>query len=193
MSYNEGKNWARIILGILDYNNWRKWCTRNAMFYPKNIYLWPINFIAKWEKCLCDPVDGNKSITKHLHLFSCQNVQIPCIWVCRLFHISNHVYANNSFKILNIQCSIECSMWAQRSSLNEHKKIFNFVQNNILNVHAQFIFPWQLMIGVNTLTWAPKTTKHDHFPLWSIFTHSTRCTANVPIHISWRINLSINR
>ena len=37
------------------------------------------------------------------------------------------------------------------------------------DVHANFAFEWQPLIGVNTLTWTPNTQKHDHFPLDKFF------------------------
>ena len=47
----------------------------NAMFYPLKMTLDQSNSPGKRVKCLCDPLDGNNSIIKHPHKFSCQNVQ----------------------------------------------------------------------------------------------------------------------
>ena len=51
---------------------------------------------------------------------------------------------------------------------------------------------WQPLIGVNTLTWAPNTTKkHYHFPLWHFFSHILSISKWHNSHVLW-VDLHVN-
>ena len=63
-------------LDFLIITNARSDAQENAMFYPPKDTFGQSNSLGKWAKCSCDPLDGNNSTIKHLHWFSCQNVQI---------------------------------------------------------------------------------------------------------------------
>ena len=91
----------------------------------------------------------------------------------RWSHNSNHIYAKNRLKLVSHPMLNLDHQYKHKGFFYMNINIyFTFVKINIINVHAKFVFEWPTLIGVNILTWAPNTTKHDHFPLWHFFPHS---------------------
>ena len=100
----------------------------------------------------------------------------------RWSHNSNHIYAKNCLKLVSHPMLNLDHQYKHKGFFYMNINIyFTFVKINIINVHAKFVFEWPTLIGVNTLTWAPNTTKHDHFPLWHSFRIqlSSNCIAHM--------------
>ena len=73
-------------------------------------------------------------------------------------------------KIENVQMIDWMVHMSTKAILHEHHKHISLITTrNIINVHANFILECQPLIGVNTLTWAPNTTKTKPLPTMSLF------------------------
>jgi hypothetical protein len=59
-----GHEWS---FGLLEYNSWRKQCTRKCHVLSPKFTFDPSNSLEKWVECLCEPLDANNSIVEHLH------------------------------------------------------------------------------------------------------------------------------
>ena len=73
--------------------------------------------------------------------------------VCKVSHISNHIYAKNPLNNIlcqNIKLNGRCEH-KDHFCMNIQKKL-TFTKINIFDVHAKFALKWQTLIGVNTLT-----------------------------------------
>ena len=190
----------RFILTILKHGRWailrRKWAwitliivglqqlkegmhKRMTCFYSPNKTFDQSESHGKWVECLCDPPDGDNSTLGHLHKFSCWNVQTTigqprAFGVRKLSHIFDHIHAKNSNKI--IECpNVTINAWCEHKGrfYTNIKDYFTFTKINIAIVHAKFAREWQSLIGVNTLTQAPNTTKMWLLPHFgSFFPHS---------------------
>ena len=138
---------------------------KNAMFYPPKKVFGPPNSLGKWVECSCDPLDKNNSIMKHLHKFSCQNVEPQwaiqlAFGVCTLSHISNHIYAKNqSHQMLNLDRQCKHKGW----SYTIIKIYFTFTKTNIL------VFIQSLYLSGHH--WLESTPSHE-FPIQQNMTTS---------------------
>jgi hypothetical protein len=156
---------------------------------PKITTFDPSHSLEQWMECLCDPLDGNNSITEHLNKFSCQSVQTtirepPCLWSMYVWlsRIFNHKYVENS--------SLKECPYVKLSNLCEHKghfymnikTYFILTSMNINDVYAKFALKWQPLVKVNILAWTPYTTKKWPLPTFMFFytfQSSPNCTEHV--------------
>ena len=147
-------------------------CPRNNhVLSPKQTFQ-PLKF-TNGHKCLCDHSYWNNSIVEHIFMPKCAvhnrpttlhlvYVTIPLLqqptktkqinpWKLKIVHVLNW--------------RVDAS--AQALFYMNIKKTSHLYQNKHLwcIVHAKFALEWQPMIGDNTLTWAPNTTK-----TWPLFT-----------------------
>ena len=93
--------------------------------------------------------------------------------VCKLSHVSNHIYVNNSFKLkeypnieLNGRCKHKAYFYMRKMNY------FIFVRIDIFDVHANFALKWQPFIGVNTLVMSSQHNKNmttSHFDIFYTF------------------------
>ena len=110
------------------------------------------------------------------HNFSSQNVQTTNrladlhLVVYKLSHVSIHIYAKNSLKIM------ECSRvklegrWEHKGcSYIPIKNLLFFTNFTIFDFHVKFALKWQASIGVDTLKWAPNAIKTWPFPTLTFF------------------------
>ena len=108
--------------------------------------------------------------------------------ICKLSHSSDHVYAKNSLTIWECP-NVKLNSWCEHKnhSYMTIQKAYHFTKINIFDVHANF-FIW------SDNSWLEPTPshefltqqKHDHFPLWHIFTHSNH------LQIAWLMCLCID-
>jgi hypothetical protein len=91
--------------------------------------------------------------------------------VRKLSHASEHVHA----KILQNFESVQMLNWMVEvitKAISHEQPKNTFTKINIFDVHAKFALKWQLLIGINTLTWAPNTTRDMiTSPIWHILKH----------------------
>ena len=135
----------------------------------EHLHSWAPPQILVW-KC----TNHNRLVTMHL-----EYVNYPMFLI-------NHIYAKNSLRNWEYS-NVKMNTWCEHKDLFQKniKKHFQFYQINIFEVHAKSALKWKLLIGINTLTWAPNTIETWPLPTWTYFYtiySSTNCMARVSIY-----------
>lgn len=131
--------------------------------------------LEKRVKCMGDPLDGDNSIVEYLPESQCKTCKSQWashlrIGLCKLSHVSNHIYAKYLSK--NMECpEILLHNWCgHKGHIHKNmRKMIIITDTNTIDIHAKCTFKCQVLIGVDTLIWACNTTKDMILCYFAVF------------------------
>ena len=177
MNCFEGKRGHEYPFGVLDYNNLRKRCTRNTMFYPPKKTFDQSKSLEKWVRGMIEW----STRWEQLNSWALPQILMPKYAIHYRLATLCLEYANCPIFLTTFVQRIP-SKWKECANVRlngryEHKghfymnikRCFTFTKTNIIDVHAKFALEWQPLIGFDTLTWAPNTTKTWPLPAFTFF------------------------